>query len=182
MNCRSDFVDCASRFGGGRVSAGGMMHGYDNSTMQFRNARQCGAFSADLKEPLLTQRKSLYSVEIIRPSGTAGDVAGGSGGAFEDREARLIVAEHDHFALASLQTGANSGVAAARDPMAEQPDLGIVASQVVGDLARGVGRAVVDDQNLKPITGIGHHVEDFMYGAAERSLGVLDGQQDRERT
>jgi hypothetical protein len=55
MNRPSDFVDRANHSDGGLASVGGMMHGYDKSTMQFRNAPRHGVFLEPLERGRLAR-------------------------------------------------------------------------------------------------------------------------------
>ena len=74
---------------------------------------------------------------------------------------------------------------AAADPpggaVANDDDLGITPGQLVGDLDRGVRRAVVDDDQLERTGELRQHFEDLFHLGVQCRLRIADGQEDTER-
>ena len=85
----------------------------------------------------------------------------------------------DHLALALGQPGPQGRLPPQRPAVPDRPHLGIVAGQFVGHLAGGVGRAVVDDQQLEAVGQGGRGVEDLLDGLGLALLGRLGRAAER---
>ena len=80
-----------------------------------------------------------------------------------DCQPAIFVPQEDDVARRTPQTRSDGLGAAQRLGMAQPLDLGIAGGKVVGHLGRGVGRAVVDNDQLEAGGQLGQDFEQFQH-------------------
>lgn len=131
--------------------------------------------------PLLAQNEVLHAAEIIGLCGPAGNQPVRLGPSLKHRETLFVVPQEHRLAAAASQPAADRGILAQWSGVTDQPHLWIIARQLVRNLAGGVGRAIVDDQQFKWFARVCHDIEDFVHVLVQGRLGVLYRQQDGNR-
>ncbi len=88
---------------------------------------------------------------------------------------------HHEIALGTHGTFRNRGRPTLCRGVAVHGNLRIIAGELVGHFARGVGRTVVDHYHVEPVRQLRQNIQHALQSGMKGSLGIVDRNQNAQR-